>query len=150
MTIDSVMPSNHLILCHPLLLLSIFPSIKAFPVNQLFASGGQIIGTSASVLPSNEYLRLISFRIDWFDLLAFQGTLRGLLQHHNWKASVLRYSTFLMVQLSHPYMTTEKHHILAYTDLFDKVMSLLNSLSRFVIVFLPKSIFYFCGCCNPL
>ena len=110
-------------------------------MSQLFASGGQRIGTSASVLPSNEYLGLISFRIDWFELLAFQGTLRGLLQHHSWKASVLQYSTFFMVQLSHLYMTTEKNHILDYTDLFDKVMSLLNSLSRFVIIFLPKSIF---------
>ena len=98
MSIQSVMPSNHLILCHPLFLLpSIFPSIGVFSISQLFVSGDQSIGASAC--PSNEYSGLISFRIDWFDLLAVQGTLKSLLQDHSLKASILKCSAFFMVQL---------------------------------------------------
>ena len=106
MSIESVMPSNHLILCQPLLLPpSIFPASGSFQMSQLFASGGQSIRTSASasVLPMN-----ISFRMDWLDLLAVQGTLKGLLQHHSSKASILWCSAFFIVQLSHPFMTTGK------------------------------------------
>ena len=111
----SVMPSNHLILWRPLLLLpSIFPSIRVFPMSWLFASGGQSVGASASV---HEYSGSISFRIDWFDLLAVQGTLESLLQHHSSKASVLWCSAFFVVQLSHPYMTTGKTIALDYMDL---------------------------------
>ena len=107
MSIESVMLSNHLILCCPLLLLSsVFPSIRVFPMSQLFAAGGQGIGASASASASSEYSGLISFRIDWFDFLAVQGTLKSLLQHHNSKASLLWRSAFFMVQLSHPYVTT--------------------------------------------
>ena len=106
-SIESVMPSNHLILCHHLLLLpSVFPSIRVF--SNKSASGGQSTGASTSALSSNECSGLISFRIDWFDLPVFQGTLSSLLQHHNSKASVLWRSDSLMVQLSHPYMTTGK------------------------------------------
>ena len=113
MSIESVMPSNHLVLYHLLLLLpSIFPSAGSFQMNQFFASGGQSIGASAlaSVFPSNEYSGLISFRIDSFNLLAVQETLKSLLQHHSSKASILQHSAFFMVQLSHPYMTTGKNH----------------------------------------
>ena len=105
MSIESVMPSNHLILCRPLLLLpSIFPSIRVFSVSQLFPSGGQSIGASASV----PVFPMISFRIGWFDLLAVQRTLKSLLQHHSSKASILQRSAFFMVQLSHLYRTTGK------------------------------------------
>ena len=108
MSIESVMPSNHFIVCCPLLLLQSFPGSGSFPMSQLFTSGGQSIGASASatILPMN--LGLISFRIDWFDLLAVQDTLKSLLQHYSSKASIPRCSTFFMVQLSHPYMTTRK------------------------------------------
>ena len=106
MSIESVMPSNHLILCHPLLLLSVFPSIIVFS-SEFFALGGQSIGVSAQHSPSNEYSGLISFRMDQLDLLSVQGTLKSLLQHHNSKASILQCSAFT-VQLSHPYMTTGK------------------------------------------
>ena len=135
-SIDLVMPSNYLILCPPLLLLpSIFPSIQT--VFQWGNSSHQV----AKVLecPSNEYSGLISFRIDWFDLLADQGTL-NLLQHHSSKASVLQHSAFSIVQLSHPYMTTGKTIALTRWTFVGKVMSLLfNMLSKLVIVFLPKS-----------
>ena len=111
MSIESVMPSNHLILCHPLLLLpSIFASIRVLPMSQLFASGGQNTGVSAStsVLPMKDSFRsLISFRMDWLDLLAVQGTLKSL-QYHSSKASILQCSAFFIVQLSHPYITTGK------------------------------------------
>ena len=103
MSIVLVMPSNHLILCHPLLLP---PSI--FPISQFFASGGQSIGASASVLPMNIQEWFQIFRMDWFDLLAVQGTLKSLLQHHSSKASILQYPAFFTVQLSHPHMTTGK------------------------------------------
>ena len=111
-------------------------------MSQLFTSGGQNIGVShsASVLPMNEYSGLISFRMDWLDLLAVQGTLKSLLQHHNSKASILQPSAFFIVQLSHPYMTTGKTIALTRQTFADKVMSLLfNMLSRLVITFLPKS-----------
>ena len=110
MSIESVMPSNHLILCHPLLLLSsIFPSIKVFSNESvLHIRWPKYWSFSFNIGPSNEYLGLISFRIDWFDLLTVQGTLKSLLQHHSSKASILRRSAFFMVQLSHPYMTTGK------------------------------------------
>ena len=110
MFIESVMPSNHLILCHPLLLLSsIFPSIKVFSSESLLhIRWPKYWSFSFSISPSNEYSGLISFRIDWFDLLTVQGTLKSLLQHHSSKASILRRSAFSTVQLSHPYMTTGK------------------------------------------
>ena len=121
------MPSNDLILSCPLLLLpSIFPSIRVFPVTWLFTSGGQSIGasSSASVLP-DEYSKLISFTINWLDLLAAQGTLKSFLQHHSLKASVLWRSAFFMVQLSHLYVTTEKTIALTIQTFVGKVMSLL-------------------------
>ena len=129
-SIASVMPYNHLILCHPLLLPpSIFPSIGSFPMSQLFTSGGQ----SFSISPSNEYSGLISFRIDRFDPLAIQGTCKSLLQHHSSEASVLWCSAFFMVQLSYPYMTTGKTIALTMRTFVSKVISLLfNMLSRFV------------------
>ena len=117
MSIESVMPSNHLILCHPFLLLpSIFPSIKVFS-NELALCMRRSKYWSFSINPSNEYSRLISFRIDWFDLLAVQGTLKSLLQHHSSKASILWCSAFFIVQLSHLYMSTEKKHSFDYFDL---------------------------------
>ena len=139
MSIELVMPSNHLILCHPLLLLpAIFPASRSFPMSQLSASGGQSIGASASVLPMN--IQGCSSGMDWLDLLAVQGTLKSLLQHHNSKASVLRCSVFFMVKLSHLYMTTGKAIALTVQTFVSKVMSLLfNMLSRFVITFLPRS-----------
>ena len=137
MSIESVMPSNHLILCRPLLLLhSIFPSIRVFS-NELFL---YITCFNFSFSPSNEHSGLISFRIDWFDLLAIQGTLKSLLQHHSSQASILRCSAFFTVQLSHPYMTTGKTIALTRRNFVGKVTSLLlNMLSRLVITFLPRS-----------
>ena len=109
MSIDSVMPSNHLILCHPLLLPSIFPSIRVFSNESVLCiRWPNYWSLSFSISPSNEYSGLISFRMDWLDLLAVQGTLKSLLQHHSSEAPVLWRSAFFMVQLSHPYMTTEK------------------------------------------
>ena len=136
------MLSNHLILCHPLLLLpSIFPSIRVFSNESVFhIRWPKYWSFSFSISPFNEYLGLIFFRIDWFDLLAVQGTLKGLLQHHSSKASLLWYSTFFMVQLSHPYMTTGKTIALTRQTFVGKVMSLLlNMLSRLDITFLPRS-----------
>ena len=136
------MPSNHLILCHPLLLLpSVFPSIRVFS-NQLFLciKWPKYWSFSFSISPSNEYSGLISFRIDWFDLLTIQGTLKSLLQHHNLKVSILQRSAFFMVQLSYPYMTTGKTIALTRWIFVSKVMSLLvNTLFRLVINFLPRS-----------
>ena len=134
-SIESVMPSNHLILCRPLLLLpSIFPSIRAFTNESTLH-----ISWSFSISPSNEYSGLISFRMDWLDLLAVQGILKSLLQHHSLKGSILWHSAFFMVQLSHPYMTTGKTIVLTRWTFVSKVMSLLfNTWSRFVIVFLPS------------
>ena len=108
-SIELVMPRNHLILCHPLLLPSVFPSIRVFSNESVLRiRWPKYWSFSFSISPSNEYSGLISFRIDWSDLLAVQGTFRGLLQHHSSKASILRCSAFFIVQLSHPFMTTEK------------------------------------------
>ena len=142
MSIESVMPSNHLILCHPLLLLSpISPSIRVFSnESALRIRWPKYWSFNFSISPSNIYSGLISFRVDWFDLLAIQGTLKSLLQHHSSKASILQCSTFCMVQPSHPYMTTGKAIALTRQTFVSKVMSLLfNMLSRFVIAFLPRS-----------
>ena len=133
------MASNHLILCHPLLLPSIFPSIRVFPNEPALIRCPQYWSFSFSIRSSNEYSGLISFRIDWLDLLAVQRTLRSLLEHHSLKASTLQCSTFYMVQLSHPYMTTEKTIALTIRTFVGKVMFLFNTLSRFVIAFLPRS-----------
>ena len=140
-SIDSVMPSNHLILCHPLLLLpSAFPNIRSFLMSALCIRWPKYWSLSFSISPSSEYLGLISFKIDSFDLLAIQGTLQHLLQHHSSKASILWHSAFFMVQLSHPYMTTGKTIALTRQTFVGKVMSLLfNMLSRLVVVFLPRS-----------
>ena len=140
MSIQSAMPSNHLILCHPLLLLtSIFPSIRVFSNESILYSRWPKY-CSFSISPSNEYSRLISFRIDWFDLLAVHGTLQSLFQHHSSKASILQCSAIFVVQLSHPYMTAGKTMALTIQTFVRKVMSLLfNTLPRFVIAFLPRS-----------
>ena len=142
MSIESVMPSNHLILCHPLLLLpSIFPSIRVFsnePV--LCIRWPKDWSFSFSISPSNEYSGLISFRMDWLDLFSVQGTHKSLLQHHSSKPSILQCSVFFIIQLSHPYMTTGKTIALTRWSFVSKVMSLLfNMLSRLVIAFLPRS-----------
>ena len=142
MSIESVMPSNHVILCHPLLLPPpIFPSIRVFSnESTLRMRGPKYWSFSFSIRPSNEHPGLISFRMDWSDLLAVQGTLNSLLQHHSSKASILRCSAFFIVQLSHPYMTTGKTIALSRWTLVGKVMSLLfNMLSKLVIAFLPRS-----------
>ena len=140
MSIESVMPSNHLILCGLLLLLpSVFPSIRVFS-NEPVLHIRWPKYWSFSICPSNEYSGLISFRIDWFDLLAVHRTLKSLLQHYSSKASVLQCSAFFIVQFSHPYMTTGKTIALARWTFVGKVMSLLFSmLSRLVIAFLPRS-----------
>ena len=136
------MPSSHLILCHPLLLLpSIPPSIRVLSNESAFHMRWRKYWSfSFSVSPSNEHPGLISFRMDWLDLPAFQGTLRSLLQHHSSKTSILWHSAFLTIQLSHPYTTTGKTIALARRTFVGKVMSLLfNMLSRLVITFLPRS-----------
>ena len=136
------MPSNHLFLCCALLLPpSIFPSIRIFSNESvLHIRWPKNWSFSFSISPSNEYSGLISFRMDWLDLLAFQGTLKSLLQHHSSKASILQLSAFFIVQLSHPYMTTGKTIALTRWTFVGKVMSLLfNILSRLVIAFLPRS-----------
>ena len=140
MSIESVMPSNHLILCCPLLLPSIFPSIRVFSNESAFrCRWPKYWSFSFNISPSNEHPELISFRMDWFNLLAVQGTIKSLLQHHSSKASVLLCSAFFIVQLSHPYMTTGKTIALIRWAFVDKVMSLLfNMLSRLVITFLSK------------
>ena len=125
MSIKSVMPSNHLILCFPLLLPSIFPNIRVFSIESvLLVRWPKYWSFSFSISPSNDYSRLISFRIDWFDFLAVQGTLRSLVQHHYSKASILWCSAFLMVQLSHAYMTTGKTIALTRQNFVSKIMSL--------------------------
>ena len=142
MSIELVMPSNHLILCHPLLLLpSVFPSIRVFPnESAVRIRWPKYWSFSFSISPSNEYSALISFRMDWLDLLAVQGTLKSLLQHHSSKASVLQCSAFFMVQVSHPYMITGKTIPLTRQTFAVKVMSLVfNMLSGLVITFLPRS-----------
>ena len=136
------MPSNHLILCRPLLLLpSIFPSIRVFSNESVLRiRWPKYWSFSFKISPTNEHPRLVSLRIDWLDLLAVQGTLKSLLQHHSSKASIFRPSAFFIVQLSHPYMTTGKTVALTRWTFVDKVMSLLfNMLSRLVITFLPRS-----------
>ena len=143
MSIELIMPSNHLILCHPLHLLpSIFPSIRVFSSESAVCiKWPKYWCFSFSISPSREYSGLISFRIDWFDLLAAQGTLNSSpLQHHSLKASILQHSAFFMVQLSHLYMTIGKSIVLTIQTFVSKVMSLLyNTLPGFVIVFLPRS-----------
>ena len=134
MSIASVIPSNHLILCHPLL-------IRVFSKKSvLHIRWPKYRSFSFIISPSNEYSGLISFRMDWLDLFAVQGTLKSLLQHCSSKESIFRHSAFFIVQLSHPYMTTEKTIALTRWTFIGKVMSLLfNMLSRFVIAFLPRS-----------
>ena len=142
MSIESMMPCNHLFLCHPLLLLpSIFPRIRVFSnESALCIRWPKYWSFSFSISPSNEYSGLISFRIDWFDLLVVQGILKSLLQHHSSKASILQCSAFFMVQLSGPYMTSGKNTVLTRWTFVGKVMSwVFNMLSRFVVAFLPKS-----------
>ena len=142
MSNESMMPSNHLTLCCPLLLLSpIPPSIRVFSnESALRIRWPKFWSFSLNISPSNEHPGLISFRMDWLDLLAVQGTLKSLLQHHNLKASILQLSAFFTVQLSHPYMTTGKTIALSRQTFVGKVMSLLfNMLSRLVIIFLPRS-----------
>ena len=142
MSIELVMPSNCLILCHPLLLLPlVFLSTRVFSSESaLWIRWPNYWSFSFSISPSNEYSGFISFRIDWFDFLAVQGTLKTLLQHYSSKASVLRCSAFFTVQLSHPHMITGKTIALTRWTFVGKVISLLfNMLSRFVIAFLPKS-----------
>ena len=138
------MPSSRLILCRPLLLLpSIFPSIRVFSNESTLRMRRQKYWSfSLSISPSNEHPGLISFRMDWLDILAVQGTLKALLQHHISKASIFQHSAFLTVQLSHSYMTTGKTIALIRRTFVGKVMSLLfNMLSRLVITFLPRSVF---------
>ena len=142
MSIESVMPSSHLILCHPLLLLPPVPhSIRVFSnESALLMRWPKYWSFSFSISPSNEHRGLISFRTDWLDLLAVQGTLKSLLQHHSSKASILQRSAFFTVQLSHPSMTTGKTIALTRQTFAGKVISLLlNMLSRLVISFLPRS-----------
>ena len=143
MSIVSVMPSNHLILCRPLLLLpSIPPSIRVLSnESALHIRWPKYWSFSFNISPSNKHPGLISFRIDWLDLLAGQGTLKSLLQHHSSKASILQHSAFFIVQLSHPYMTTGKTIALTRRTFVGKIMSLLfDMLSRLVITFLPRSL----------
>ena len=145
MSFESVMPSNHLILCCRLLLLlpSIFPSIKVFSNESVLCIRWPkycILSFSSSISPSNEYSGLISFRMDWLDLFAVQGTLKSPLQHHSSKASILWHSELFIVQLSHPYMTTGKTIALTRRNFVGKITSLLfNMLSRLVITSLPRS-----------
>ena len=142
MSIESVLPSNYLILCHPLFLLpSIFPTITVFSnESALRIRWPKYWSFSFNISPSNEHPELISFRMDWLDLLAVQGTPKSLLQHHSSKASILQHSAFFIAQLSHPYMTTGKTIPLTRWKFVDKVMSLLfNMLSRLVLTFCPRS-----------
>ena len=138
MSIESVMPSNHLILCRPLLFLpSIFPSIREFSNESVLRiRWPRYWSFSFSISPFNEYSGLISFQMDWLDLLAVQGTLKSLLYHHSSKASILRHSAFFIVQLSHPYMSTGKTIALTRWTFVGKI---INTLSRLVITFLPTS-----------
>uniref|UniRef100_A0AC11DHE4 Uncharacterized protein n=1 Tax=Ovis aries TaxID=9940 RepID=A0AC11DHE4_SHEEP len=141
MSFESVMLSNHLILCHPLLLPpSIFSSIRVFSNESVLCiRWPKYWNFCFNISPSNEYSGLLSFRMDWLDLLAVQGTLKSLLQHHSSKTSSLQLSAFLIVQLSHPYMTTGKTIALTTWTLVSKVMPLLfNTLSRLVITFRPR------------
>ena len=141
MWIESVIPSNHLILCRPPLLPSIFPSIRVFSnESALHIRWPKYWSFSFNISPSNEHPGPISFRIDWLDLLAVQGTLKSLLQHHSSKVSILGHSAFFIVQLSRPYMTTGKTIALTRRTFVGKLRSLLfNMLSRLVLTFLPRS-----------
>ena len=142
MSIESVMPSNHLILCYPFLLLpSIFPNIRVFSnESALHIRWPKYWSFSFNISPSNEHPGLISFRVDWFGLFTIQETVKSLLEHHNSKASILSCSVFFMVQLSHPYMTTGKTIALTRQTFVDEVMALLfNMQSRLIITFLPRS-----------
>ena len=141
MSIESVIPSNHLILCHPFLLLpSVFPSIRVFSNEPILCiRWPKYWSFRFSISPSNEYSGLIAFRMDWFDLSVVQGTLKSLLQHHSSKASIFWHSDFFIVQLSHPYMTTGKTIPLTRWTFVGKVMSLLFNWSRLAITFLPRS-----------
>ena len=140
MSIETEMLSSHLILCHPLLLASVFPSIRVFSKGPAFHKWLKYWSFSFNISNSNEYSEMISFRIDWFNLLAVQETLKSLLQRHSSKASVLQCSAFSMVQVSHPNMTTGKTITLTRHTFVSKVMSLLfNTLSSFVIAFLPRN-----------
>ena len=140
MSIESVMPSNHLILCRSLLLPSIFPSIRVFSNESDLIRWPKYWSFSFNISPTNEYPGLISFRMDWLDLLVIQRTLKSLLQHRKSKASILLHSAFFIVQLSHPYMTTGKTIALTRWTFVGKVISLLfNMLSRLVRTFLPRS-----------
>ena len=142
MSVELVMPSNHLILCCPLLLLSsIFPSIRVLSSESVLRiRWSKYWSFSFSISPSNEYSGLIFFRMDWLDLLAVQGTLKSLIQHHSSEASILWHSAFFIVQLAHPYVTTGKTIALTRWTLVGKVMCLLfNMLPRLVITFLPRS-----------
>ena len=141
MSIESTIPSNHLILCRPLLLLpSIFPSIRVFSSGSVYRiRWPKYWSFSFSISPSNEYSGLIFFRMDWLDLLAVQGTLKSLLKHQSSKVSILQCSAFFIVQLSHPYMTNGKTIALTRQTFVGKIMSFLfNMLSRLVIAFLPR------------
>ena len=143
MSIESVMPSNHLILCRPLLLLpSIFPSIRVFSNESVLRiRWPENWSFSFSTSPSNEYSGLISFRIDWFDLLAVQETVKSLLQHHSSKAAIIQHSTFFIVQLSHPYMTSEKNIALTIQTFVGKVMALLfNTRSLLLVLFIWRTL----------
>ena len=142
MSIETVVPSNHLNLCHPLLLPpSIFPSMRVFSNESvLHIRWTEYWSFSFQFSPYNEYSGLISFKIDWLELFAVQGTLKSLLQHHSSKVSILQHSTFFIVQLSHPYISTGKAIALTRQTFVDKVMSLLfNMLSRLIITFLPRN-----------
>ena len=153
MSIESVMPSNHLILCCPLLIpSSMFPSIRVFSNESVLPiRWPKYWSFSFSVSPSNEYSELISFRVDWFDLLAVQGTLKRLLQHHSSKASILWSSDFFIVQLSHPYMTTGKTIALTRQTFVNKVMSqLFNMLFKLVIALPPRSKCLLVSCLQSL
>ena len=137
MSIESVMPSNHLILCRPLLLLlSVFPSIRVFSNESVLRiSWPKYWSISFSISPSSEHPGLVSFRMDWLDLLAVQGTLKSLLQHHSLKTSILWHSAFFIVQLSHPYVTTGKTIALTRWTFVGKVMSLLFNMLSVLIIF---------------
>ena len=151
MSIESVIPSHHLILCRSLLLLpSVFLSIRVFLISQFFASMTKYWSFSCSISPFNEYSGLISFRIDWFDLLAVQGTLKRFLQHHSSKAQILQCSAFFMVQLSHPYMTTGITIALTRRIFDCKVMSLLFNMLSTNLFFKGASVFKFHGCSHHL
>ena len=141
MSFELLMPSNHLILCPPLLLSSVFPSIRVFSTESVLClRWPKYWSFRFSISHSNEYSGLISFRMDWLDFIAVQGTLKSLLQHHSSKASVLQHSASFIVQLSHPYMTTGKTIALTRRTFVGKVMSLFfNMLSSLVITFLPRS-----------